>query len=152
MEEMARHVRQIQNPGIIILYVLRAQCYICMFSYLESNDDDCRRVVLSVEPYTYICLGDCTSTECNSVELQVHYPENENENYSVVQLTCFDGSSLVSNAVFMKDGMNLAEQVSVTYTGIGFVTFAFTQDQEGNFSCRSSSSNSTSPPRGLAGK
>ena len=66
MEEMARHVRQISNPGIIVLCT---QCYICMFSYLESqsNDDDCRREVLSFKPYTYTCVGDCsTSTECDS--------------------------------------------------------------------------------------
>ena len=91
----------------------------------------------------------CSAEYSEQIELQVDYPDKET--YSVVQLTCLDGSSPVSSAVFMKDGMNLAEQVSVINTGNGVVTFAFTQDQEGSFICRSSS-NSKSPPKELAGK
>ena len=52
----------------------------------------------------------CSAGDSEQIELQVDYPDKET--FSVVHLTCLDGSSPVSNTVFMKDGMNLAEQVS----------------------------------------
>ena len=68
-----------------------------------------------------------------------------------MRLSCLDGSEYVSNAFFMKDGEDLAQQVSVINTGDGVITFAFTQDQEGLFSCRSISNDIISPPAALAG-
>lgn len=73
--------------------------------------------------------------------LGVEYPEEGRGNYSVVKLTCRDVLFLEENAEFLKDGVVLtsgpaSHQVTITNTGNGEISFIFTQQQEGNFSCR----------------
>lgn len=77
------------------------------------------------------------------VELRVSYPEPAN--YSVVMLACTDEFGVRQNDVeFLKNGLVLnsgssKDQVTVTNTSCGEITFTFSQAQEGLFSCRSGS-------------
>ena len=59
-----------------------------------------------------------------------------------MKLTCLRENLPQSDAEFFKDGTPLtsgseSHQVTITSTGSGEITFSFTQEQEGYFSCRS---------------
>ena len=85
------------------------------------------------------------------IKLNVIYPE---ENYSVVRLTCTEGGFTVTNAEFLKDGVALTSTsnlVIVTNIDSGEISFTFTQQQEGMFSCRSGGGGDESVKIGLAG-
>ena len=89
------------------------------------------------------------------IRLNVDYPEREEENYSVVRLTCTEGGLTVTNAEFLKDGdliTSTSNLVTVTNIGSGEISFTFTQQQEGMFSCRRGSGGDESEKTvGLAG-
>lgn len=89
-----------------------------------------------------------------TAKLQVEYPVNGN--YSVVRVTCRDlvGDKL-NGAEFLKNGTVLtsgpaSHQVTITERGDGELSFIFTQEQEGVFSC--GGEDSMSAGVGLAGK
>lgn len=87
------------------------------------------------------------------VELHVSYPEPGN--YSVVMLACTDEFGVRQDDVeFLKNGLVLNSgtsnnEVTVTNTSRGEISFTFSQAQEGFFSCRSGSRMSSEI--GLAG-
>ena len=88
------------------------------------------------------------------IKLNVFYPEREEENYSAVRLTCTEGGLTVTNAEFLKDGdliTSTSNLVTVTNIGSGEISFTFTQQQEGTFSCRRGSGGDESEKIGLAG-
>ena len=84
-------------------------------------------------------------------QLNVAYPERDNQNYSVVTLSCQDGAFFVENAIYQRNGVDLETQVLVIDETDEEVTFVFTQDQEGWFTCGGSTSD-ISPSVGLAGR
>lgn len=103
-----------------------------------------------------LCWGTCLAMASFSgaqVELHVSYPEPVN--YSVVMLACTDEFGVRQDDVeFLKNGHVLnsgssKDQVTVTNTSYGEITFTFSQAQEGLFSCRSGSRMSSEI--GLAG-
>ena len=94
-------------------------------------------------------------SEGNTVQLGVQYPVSGN--YSVVRATCRDVSGdKLSSAEFLKNGTVLTSgperhQVTISNdTGDGEISFSFTQEQEGVFSCRKGEN--VSAGIGLAGK
>ena len=85
-------------------------------------------------------------------QLDVDYPDVNN--YSLVKLTCLRENLPQSDAEFFKDGTILtsgseSHQVTINSTGSGEITFSFTQEQEGYFSCHSR--DRSSDEIGLAG-
>ena len=86
-------------------------------------------------------------------QLDVQYPDNNN--YSLVKLTCLRGTLPQTDAEFFKDGTILTsgseshQATILNSTDSGEITFLFTQDQEGYFSCHSR--NHSSDEIGLAG-
>ena len=85
-------------------------------------------------------------------QLNVDYPERDNQNYSVVTLSCRDGAFSVQNAVYQRNGDDLGAVVNVTDETDEEVTFVFTQQQEGWFRCGRSTSNLSPVSIGLAGR
>ena len=73
-------------------------------------------------------------------QLEVQYPDFNN--YTLVKLSCLRENRPQSDAEFFKNGTSLtsgsgSHQVTVNSTGSGEITFSFTQEQEGYFSCHS---------------
>ena len=91
------------------------------------------------------------------LRLDVAYPDTDNRGR--VTLTCRDGLRNLADAVFLKDGVALAQgtasdQVTtLTNEGDGSVTITFTQSQEGFFRCVAPppGDSGMSPEIGLAG-
>ena len=87
-------------------------------------------------------------------QLNVDYPERDNQNYSVVMLSCRDTASsafFVQNAIYQRNGADLGTVVNVIDLTDEDVTFVFTQEQEGWFRCGGSTIG-FSVPIGLAGR
>ena len=94
-------------------------------------------------------------SEENTAKLSVQYPVSGN--YSIVRATCRDVSGdKLSSAEFLKNGTVLtsgpeSHQVTIINdTGDGEISFSFTQEQEGVFSCGKGKNRSAGI--GLAGK
>ena len=87
--------------------------------------------------------------------LDVTYPDTDNRGR--VTLTCRDGLRGLSGAMFLKDGVDLAQgpdshQVTSLSDEVdGAVTITFTQAQEGVFRCVDPGNGRISPRIGLAG-
>ena len=82
----------------------------------------------------------------------MEYPDVKN--YSLVKLTCQREILPQDDAEFFKDGAILttgseSHQVTINSTDSGEITFSFTQEQDGYFSCHSR--NHSSAVIGLAG-
>ena len=95
-------------------------------------------------------------SEEDTAKLSVQYPAVSG-NYSVVTLTCRDAfGNKLSGAEFLKNGTLLtsgpeSHQVTIINdTGDGEISFSFTQEQEGVFSC--GKGENVSAGIGLAGK
>lgn len=100
----------------------------------------------------------CVVSFTAALNLIVTYPEPKN--FSVVKLTCQDDSGIPLNNSeslrFLKNGTQLtsgseSHQVTINMTSTDDITFSFTQEQEGFFSCTRPRANA-SDEIGLAGK
>ena len=98
-----------------------------------------------------ICLFALMELTAAQPQLNVDYPEGDNQNYSVVTLSCRDAAFFVQNAVYQRNGADLGAVVNVIDLTDEEVTFVFTQEQEGWFTC-GTSPNNLSPSIGLAGR
>ena len=106
-----------------------------------------------------ICLFALMELTAALPQLNVVYPERDNKNYSVVTLSCRDAASsafFVQNAIYQRNGADLGTVVNVLNSSIydltdEEVTFVFTQEQEGWFTC-GLGTNNMSPSIGLAGR
>ena len=86
-------------------------------------------------------------------QLNVAYPELDNQNHSVVTLSCRESAIsaiFVQNAIHQRNGAGLGTVVNVIDLTDEDVTFVFTQEQEGWFTC-GPNTNNMSPSIGLAG-
>ena len=95
-----------------------------------------------------------------AIVLQATYPEaDENTktgNFGVVTLTCSDAFEIpdATTVFFERNEASITEgpnPVTVIDSQRTSVTFSFTQNQEGNFRCRTASPAETSQTVGLAG-
>ena len=98
-----------------------------------------------------ICLFALMELTAALPQLNVVYPEHDNQNYRVVTLSCRDAVFFVQNAIYRRNGADLGAVVNVTDLTDEDVTFFFTQEQEGWFTC-GPSTNNMSPSIGLAGR
>ena len=101
-----------------------------------------------------ICLFALMELTAARPQLNVDYPERDNQNYSVVTLSCRDAASsafFVQNAIYQRNGVDLGTVVNVIDLTDEDVTFVFTQEQEGWFTC-GPNTNNMSPSIGLAGR
>ena len=134
-----------QNPGKLPMqlytYAYNVQhVYIYIHAPANSIPDvysmHDREMVVSV--VSVICALVVVDSAAADLDLNVFYLEEEN--YSAVRLTCTGGGLTVTNAEFLKDGdliTSTSNLVTVTNIGSGEISFTFTQQQEGMFSCRS---------------
>ena len=104
-----------------------------------------------------ICLFALMELTAAQPQLNVVYPDNQN--HSVVTLSCRESAIsaiFVENAIYQRNGADLGTVVNVLNSSIydltdEEVTFVFTQEQEGWFTC-GLSTNNMSPSIGLAGR
>ena len=88
-----------------------------------------------------------------ALELSVAYPDPSNR--SVVELSCREGVFPVDGAQFRRNDAVITTNnglVSDVSESTGTITFSFTQQQEGVFTCTHQTSTSPSNAIGLAGK
>ena len=100
-----------------------------------------------------ICLFALMELTAAQPQLNVAYPERDNQRYSVVTLSCQESAIFaifVQNAIYQRNGADLGTVVNVIDLTDEDVTFFFTQEQEGWFTC-GLSTNNMSPSIGLAG-
>ena len=98
-----------------------------------------------------ICLFALMELTAAQPQLNVAYPERDNQNYSVVTLSCRDAAFFVQNAIYQRNGAGLGTVVNVIDLTDEDVTFVFTQEREGWFTC-GPNTNNMSPSIGLAGR
>ena len=101
---------------------------------------------------TVVCALVVVDSAAADLDLNVFYLEEEN--YSAVRLTCTEGGFTVTNVEFLKDGdliTSTSDLVTVTNMGVGEISFTFTQQLEGMFSCRRGGGGDESEKIGLAG-
>ena len=85
------------------------------------------------------------------ISLEAVYPEAAKKDYSTVELRCGDIETLNGEVVFMRNGSQInGDIVSITEQTEISVTFSFNQAQEGEFSCRTATGE-TSTVEQLAG-
>ena len=111
-----------------------------------------------------VLLVVCLVMPTVAVQLHVDYPTVDSDSgggdYSLVRLSCLrtsPGEPLnrdQSPAVFLRNGSLItppnSSLVQVTDAGTNYILFVFTQEQEGEFSCRTALGEQ-SPAVGLAG-
>ena len=126
---------------------------------LRASPPMCARVLEGVRTSTMvtvvICLFVLMELTAAQPQLNVVYPErDDNQNYSVVTLSCQESAIsaiLVQNAIYQRNGAGLGTVVNVIDLTVEDVTFVFTQEQEGWFTC-GPNTNNMSPSIGLAGR
>ena len=134
--------------------------YIYIYNYIHAPANSIPDVYsmhdreMMVSVVSVICALVAVDSAAAVVRLNVFYPEREEENYSAVRLTCTEGGLTVTNVEFLKDGdliTSTSNLVTVTNIGSGEISFTFTQQQEGMFSCRRGGGGDESEKIGLAG-
>ena len=98
-----------------------------------------------------ICLFALMELTAAQPQLNVAYPELDNQNYSVVTLSCQESAFPLVNAIYQRNGAGLGTVVNVIELTDEEVTFVFTQEQEGWFRCGGSTTD-FSTAIGLAGR
>ena len=101
-----------------------------------------------------ICLFALMELTAAQPQLNVAYTERDNQNYSVVTLSCQESAIsaiFVQNAIYQRNGAGLGTVVNVIDLTDEDVTFVFTQEREGWFTC-GPNTNNMSPSIGLAGR
>ena len=72
-------------------------------------------------------------TSVHSLTLFVTYPDSANP--STVRLSCMNGANRSENALFQRNGVDIAAQVTMVIRFPGVIEFTLSQELGGSFTC-----------------